>query len=313
VEEWIGVGVREMLTRRRPLPGWQRVLGSILAIVGVLLTIIGLPSIPDDLARWPAILASIGDFVRGVQDAAAPYSGDVVRLVVLVVAVLFLGWLNLPVEQAVALAPTPEPTKPPPQAAPTRARPAGDRVSVHRLVWADTDRAKPTPKPPDDGGLAMRAAQAGVTQATQARREMNETLPARAQPPSLPQRLSGLSGGELGTYGWRMLTDRQKLLDEGRSHKAQLNRSASLVASDEKGWRQRIDQWEQKIVDWSNEWGWAPEEEIRQAFYDGETLVDPTTRPRPEWRARVAGRIDGGLGWLDAHSVTVEQVGLHTE
>ena len=110
-----------------------------------------------------------------------------------------------------------------------------------------------------------------------------------------------------------MLIDRRNLQEEGRSHQSQLNRSESLGASDEAGWRQRIGQWEAKVLAWCEEWGWAPEEDVRRAFDDGEAAVDPSTRPRPEWRALVSGRIDGGLAWLDAHWVTVEQLGLHTE
>jgi hypothetical protein len=92
-----------------------------------------------------------------------------------------------------------------------------------------------------------------------------------------------------------------------------LNRSSSLVASDEAGWRKRIGQWEAKVVAWSDEWGWAPEDEVRRAFDEGEAAVDPSTRPRPEWRAKMSGRIDGGEAWIDAHWVTVEQLGLSTE
>ena len=142
------------------------------------------------------------------------------------------------------------------------------------------------------------------------------TVPHRAgaaEPSTLPQRLRGVSGGELGTFGWRMLIDRRNLQEEGRSHQSQLNGSGSLVASDEAGWRERIGQWEAKVLTWCDEWGWAPEEEVRHAFDEAEGGVDLSTRPRPEWRARISGRIDGGLTWLDAHSVTVEQLGLHTE
>jgi hypothetical protein len=192
-----------------------------------------------------------------------------------------------------------------------------------RVVRADSDEivkvdpVAPTkaPPPPDDA-LAIRAGMAGVTMETQAQREMKDTLPrpaVQAEPPPLPRRLRGLSGGELGTYGWRMLIARRELLEEGRSHQSQLNRSGSLVASDEPGWRQRIGQWEAKVVAWSNEWGWAPDDEVRQALDDGEAAVDPSNRPLPEWRARVSGRIDGGLGWIDAHWATIEQLGLHTE
>jgi hypothetical protein len=311
------VGLRERLTRQRPLPRPVRWGLSILAAVGLFQTVIGLPSMSDDLARWPGIFATIGDGLRSVQNALAPYSGDVARYGVLVGAVALLVWLNLPVQRgSIEVVRSPDPTREP--AAPVR---DADRVSVNRLVWDEPEPAKPTPKASGEE-LRKRAAQAGTTLATQVRREMKANpapLHRRAvvlpppPPPALPQRLSGLSGGLLGTYGWRMLTDRRQLQDEGRSHQSQLNRNGSLVASDEKGWRKRIGLWEAKVVAWSDEWGWAPEAEVRRSFDDGEAAVDPTTRPRPEWRAKVSGRIDGGLGWLEAHYVTVEQLGLHTE
>jgi hypothetical protein len=187
-----------------------------------------------------------------------------------------------------------------------------------RVVRADSDqivKVDPAPLAPEDG-LSHRAGMAGVSMDTQARCEMKDTPAqpaARRQPPPLPRRLSGLSGGELGAYGWRMLIARRNVQEEGRSHQSQLNRLGSLHSSEEPGWRERIGQWEQKLVDWCNEWGWAPENEVRQALDDGEASVDPSTRPLPEWRARVSGRIDGGLAWIDAHWTTVEQLGLHTE
>jgi hypothetical protein len=209
------------------------------------------------------------------------------------------------------------------------------RTAYLRVVRADSDQIvkvapvaaaeapeptqAPTPaKAPEapESGLASRAGMAGVSVETQARREIKEALPSPSTQqavPTLPKRLSGLSGGELGTYGWRMLIARQRLQEEGRSHKAQLNRSGSLVPADESGWRQRVAMWEQKVVDYCDEWGWAPEEEVRQAFDNGGSEVDPSTRPRPAWRARVSGRIDGGLLWIEAHWVTIEQLGLHTE
>jgi hypothetical protein len=186
-----------------------------------------------------------------------------------------------------------------------------------RMVRSDSQQiVKVSPAPEFDTELAMRAGMAGVTAETKERREMRDILPrppTQPEPPPLPRRLSGLSGVELGTYGWRMLIARRNVQEEGRSHKAQLNRHGSLVARDEPGWRQRIGQWEQKVVDWSIEWGWAPEEDVRQSFEDGEAAVDPSTRPLPEWRARLSGRIDGGLAWIEAHWATIEQLGLSTE
>lgn len=51
------------------------------------------------------------------------------------------------------------------------------------------------------------------------------------------------------------------------------------------------------------EWDWGEAGALATLFDSAESAVNPATVPRREWRARLQGRIDASLGWLDKHDI----------
>jgi hypothetical protein len=137
-------------------------------------------------------------------------------------------------------------------------------------------------------------------------------------PAKLPKRLRGLKAGELSTYGWKAIIARQRLVTEGGRIKGQVNQAAS--ATDAPGVEPAVDElrrdveaWEGKVRDFDAEWDWGEADLLKSLFDNAEAAVDAAIVPRPEWRARLQGRLDAGLEWLSDHYIDLEAVGLSTE
>jgi hypothetical protein len=274
-----------------PLPRPLRVfLGAAVGALGLFETLINIPSIPDELARWSPAL-------DWLQQHVPPLPGEA-RGALIAGTVLIALWLLLPISKTTTRpALSQEPTQSP-RPIPRLARKEDRQPLPRRAVWQPgefkqfqrdfTDATRPAPLPG-----------AKTTPESEAK---------------LPRRLRGVPVSDRGTWGWRLISTRSALAREGESHKAQLNRlSISAPASDEDGWRNRIGAWEDKVRAFEAEWDWGDADLLLTLFGDAEAKVDPTIVPAPEWRARLQGRIDAGLGWLRDHDVPFDAVGLHTE
>jgi len=121
-------------------------------------------------------------------------------------------------------------------------------------------------------------------------------------PTVLPRRLTRVPRSDLSAFVARVREERRELTNRGRSEEAQLW-SLSATALDAEGWRRRIGNWERDVVAFEKEWDWGEADALAALIESGESTIDPTTVPRPEWRARLIGRIEAGLAWLANHDV----------
>jgi hypothetical protein len=76
------------------LVGARRRLAPILGVVLMGAGLIGLPSVPDDLARWPGVLSGLGSLIVDLSRAMEPFSGIGVRWLVFVVGVVIF-WRSM--------------------------------------------------------------------------------------------------------------------------------------------------------------------------------------------------------------------------
>jgi hypothetical protein len=287
-----------------------------LGAIGLFQTVIGLPSMTDDLAKWPPILADIGRVVGVLQEAAAPIAGDVARWSVLLGAAALVVWTNLPRRSTAERSTSHPSTIPPPEPGQVvgTIRSFSVPANAPSVIHGGPAIVRPTPPTKPTTGF-------GPTQSSRWQPPLIERgppFPPVVARPALPRRLRGLKGGELSTFGWNAIIARQRLRDEGGRIKGQVNQAASATyapgvepAVDEL--RSDVEAWEDKVRAFDDEWGWEEADILRTLFDEAEAAVDPAIVPRPESRARLQGRLDAGLDWLDDHDIAIESVGLHTE
>jgi hypothetical protein len=137
---------------RPRLSGTWRAILTALAILGVFQTVIGIPSMPDDLSRWPPLLADLGEGAGALQRLFAPFAGDLARIGILLAACLLLVVTNLPREA------------PPPEPVPHRRRVGKFAPSTHGFKFGNAFESGPTIEfgPLDPRSLGFGDASAGL-------------------------------------------------------------------------------------------------------------------------------------------------------
>lgn len=68
--------------------------GSGVAALLIVTGLIGIPSVPDDLASWGPIVEAIGDWLQQAQQAVAPFAADIGRWIAVGVGIALLFALN---------------------------------------------------------------------------------------------------------------------------------------------------------------------------------------------------------------------------